>query len=209
MATRIIVNIDPTQTQFLLNDAIPVSYPAPPNLVTLAALAANTTYNLPAGSSKYLNNPLILINENTGTSFFYTISPTIIGSDGMAVSQLKNSTAYVLQWDGTNWNIVSQTSFSYGEIQAIKTITANYTAAISDDTIINTSSAGAAITLTLPTGAVFTGKTFQIVNANATASGTITLTPAVKVDNATTTASMAISSRLRVQFDGTNWWELP
>ena len=208
MANQIILTVSQDNSTFTINDAVPLpSNGNPVNLVTLGTLAANGSYTLPS-TYQYTNMPLLLVNENTGSTYFYTVTPGIVGADGVSITTLKNSTAYLLQWDGTTWHIISETSFSYGELAAIKTISANYTAAISDDTIINTSSAGAAITLTLPTGSVFTGKVFQIVNANATASGTITLSPAVKVDNSTTTSSIAISSRLRVQFDGTNWWEI-
>lgn len=88
-------------------------------------------------------------------------------------------------------------------------ISANYTVQTTDDTIINTSTAAAAITVTLPNAALVPNKVFNLVNANATAGGTVTISPAVKQDNATSVTSMAISSRLAVKSDGTNYWIIP
>lgn len=120
-------------------------------------------------------------------------------------------TQIILNVDPVNniFTINDAVPIASGTPSRVVSVSANYTASVLDQTIINTSTAGAAITVTLPPANTVTNKVFNIVNANATALGTITLSPAAKQDNSTNVSSIAIQSRLAVQSDGTNYWVIP
>lgn len=87
-------------------------------------------------------------------------------------------------------------------------ISANYSVSDSDATVINIGTAASAITITLPNASLYPNRVLNLSNANVTTGGTVTLSPAVNVANGSTLSSMAVNSRIAIQSDGTNWWQI-
>lgn len=109
---------------------------------------------------------------------------------------------------GTQFKLNDAVPIPSGTPDHVVKVTADYTIQPEDETIINVSTAGSAVTFTLPDADEVTNQTFHLVNANETASGTVTISPAINQSNATTVDSLAIKTRMTVQSDGTDYWQI-
>ncbi len=87
--------------------------------------------------------------------------------------------------------------------QAVKTVSAAYTALSTDSTIIQTNASGVAVTL--PAASTVKGKTFTIKNGGGTASTSNTVV-ATAIDAGTTVTLTAAASSVMIRSDGTQYW---
>lgn len=90
----------------------------------------------------------------------------------------------------------------------VATTVANKTAAYTvtaTDSVITTSGAGAAFTITLPTAASIAGRQYTIKRQNATNNTTVACNGAETIDGATTKILGSAYSGIKVVSDGTNW----
>jgi len=103
-------------------------------------------------------------------------------------------------YNGTAW-------LSSGAL-SVTSKTANYTALVSDDVIL-ASSSGGAITITLPTAVGFTGKTFTIKKTDSSGNAvTIGTTSSQTIDGSTTFPINVQYRAINVVSDGSNWHTL-
>jgi hypothetical protein len=93
---------------------------------------------------------------------------------------------------------------TYATINSISTISANYTASITDYTILSNSSSGA-ITLTLPNASSSTGKVYVIRKVDET-NNVLNFSPALKFTESTTISSINFPKTIRIQSNGTSWY---
>ncbi len=93
---------------------------------------------------------------------------------------------------------------TYSTINAISTITADYTVLITDYTILSNNTASA-FTLTLPAASAATGKVYVIRKTDET-SNILNISPAVKMTETTLVSSLNFSKTIRIQSNGTSWY---
>jgi hypothetical protein len=93
---------------------------------------------------------------------------------------------------------------TYSTINAISTVSANYTALITDYTILSNSTAGA-FTLTLPNAASYAGKVYVIRKVDET-NNVLNFSPALKLTETTTISSINYPKTIRIQSNGTSWY---
>jgi hypothetical protein len=93
---------------------------------------------------------------------------------------------------------------TYSTINAISTVTADYTALITDYTILSNSTAGG-FTITLPNAATSTGKVFVIRKTDET-HNLLTFSPALKLTETTMISSINFPKTIRIQSNGTSWY---
>jgi hypothetical protein len=93
---------------------------------------------------------------------------------------------------------------AYSTINAISTIIANYTALITDYTILSNSTAGG-FTLTLPNPETSTGKVYVIRKTDETAN-LLNFSPPVKLTETTMISSINYPKTIRIQSNGTSWY---
>jgi hypothetical protein len=93
---------------------------------------------------------------------------------------------------------------TYATINSISTISANYTASITDYTILSNSSSGA-ITLTLPNASSSIGKVYVIRKVDET-NNVLNFSPALKFTESTTISSINFPKTIRIQSNGTSWY---
>lgn len=109
---------------------------------------------------------------------------------------------------GTQFQLNDAVPIPSGTPDHVVKVSADYAIQTEDQTVINDSTAASAITFTLPDANEVTNQIFNLVNANETIGGTVTISPAVKQSNATTVNSLAIKTRMTVQSDGTDYWQI-
>jgi hypothetical protein len=93
---------------------------------------------------------------------------------------------------------------TYSTINAISTVSANYTALITDYTILSNSTSGA-FTLTLPNAASYAGKVYVIRKVDET-NNVLNFSPALKLTETTTISSINYPKTIRIQSNGTSWY---
>ena len=93
---------------------------------------------------------------------------------------------------------------TYSTINAISTVTANYTALITDYTILSSCATGA-ITLTLPSAANSTGKVYVIRKIDDT-DNLLNFSPALKQTETITISSLNFPKTIRIQSNGSSWY---
>ena len=93
---------------------------------------------------------------------------------------------------------------TYSTINAISTVTADYTAVITDYTILSNSTAGG-FTITLPNAATSTGKVYVIRKTDET-HNLLTFSPALKLTETTMISSINFPKTIRIQSNGTSWY---
>jgi hypothetical protein len=93
---------------------------------------------------------------------------------------------------------------TYSTINSISTITANYTALITDYTILSNSSSGA-FTLTLPNAASNVGKVYVIRKVDES-NNVLNFSPSLKLTESTMISSINHPKTIRIQSNGTSWY---
>jgi len=93
---------------------------------------------------------------------------------------------------------------TYSTINAISTVSANYTALITDYTILSNNSSGA-FTLTLPNAANYIGKVYVIRKVDES-NNVLNFSPALKLTESTMISSINHPKTIRIQSNGTSWY---
>jgi hypothetical protein len=93
---------------------------------------------------------------------------------------------------------------TYSTINAISTVTANYTALITDYTILSNNSSGN-FTLTLPNAADATGKVYVIRKVDET-TNLLNFSPGLKLTESTMISSINFPKTIRIQSNGSSWY---
>jgi hypothetical protein len=111
--------------------------------------------------------------------------------------------------DGTNTKFPTELAVktsvdTYSTINAISTITADYTALIKDYTILSNNTASD-FSLTLPAASAATGKIYVIRKTDET-THVLTINPAVKMTETTVVSSLNFSRTIRIQSNGASWY---
>src|SRR4030065_132078 len=121
--------------------------------------------------------------------------------DGQATASVKNlDETIIVVSDGTNWR-----RLLWDALDAVASITADYTATLNDDTILANATAGA-VTVSLPTAVGNTGKKFVIKKIDSSAN-TVTVDPngSETIDGQATAGILAQDNAIICQSDGANW----
>jgi hypothetical protein len=93
---------------------------------------------------------------------------------------------------------------TYAAFNAISTVTTNYTALISDYTILVNNTAGG-FTLNLPNAANSSGKVYVIRKIDET-SNLLTFSPPLKLTETTMISSLNFPKTIRIQSNGVSWY---
>jgi hypothetical protein len=93
---------------------------------------------------------------------------------------------------------------TYSLTNSISTVSGNYTALMSDYTILTNSTMGS-FTLTLPSAASSTGKVYVIRKIDET-NNLLNFSPALKLTETTTISSINFPKTIRIQSNGTSWY---
>src|SRR4030067_1035165 len=148
------------------------------------------------------SNPMTLVKKIDSSVNAVTVDPN--GSetiDGQATASVKNlDETIIVVSDGTNWR-----RLLWDALDAVASITADYTATLNDDTILANATAGA-VTVSLPTAVGNTGKKFVIKKIDSSAN-TVTVDPngSETIDGQATAGILAQDNAIICQSDGANW----
>ena len=179
-----------------------------------ATTALNNEATIRAGADQLLTNNLA--NEVAARS-----SADVILTNNLTAEEAARTAADLLKENTSNKSLdvvldaASDIKFpsvkavktyvdTYSLTNSISTVSGNYTALMSDYTILTNSTTGS-FTLTLPSAASSTGKVYVIRKIDET-SNLLNFSPALKLTETTTISSINYPKTIRIQSNGTSWY---
>jgi hypothetical protein len=177
------------------------------NGTTISAATAGTDYALPnantTGTASNVTGTIAIGNGGTGA---ITAAGALTSLGAQSASNLSTNVLTDAASDIKYPSVKAVKTYvdTNSTINAISTITANYTALITDYTILSNSTAGG-FTLTLPDAGTATGKVYVIRKTDET-DHLLNFSPALKLTETTEISSINFPKTIRVQSNGSSWY---